>query len=279
MWHRLPLLLRLLLSAAAVTLSANLLWGALVQSNLFFSPQFPWAVPLMAVFLVVYWKYLKGWGWPRSTAASRRASLRAEPLTPAIWRWSLLAGGLALASSIALFLVCHRLSHWPQAPRPDLSRIPSLTLLPSFLMSAMVAGISEEAGFRGYLQGPLERRYGPAFAIAASSIVFGLAHLTHSAFLSAILFDVVWGALYGLLTYLGGSILPAMILHSSADALEFLAAWKFPPSPSSSAPLVWATGPDALFWTNCLLVLLLGATSLWAFRRLAHARTPNSSPI
>ena len=140
-------------------------------------------------------------------------------------------------------------------------------------MSAMVAGIGEEAGFRGYMQEPLERRYGPAMGIAITSIVFGLAHLSHGAFLPAILFDIGWGALYGLLTYRSGSIVPAIVLHSSADALEFITTWKF--SPATPAPLVWVSGPDALLWFNCVLVVLLGSASVWAFRRLARTR-PNT---
>src|SRR5437764_758125 len=103
----------------------------------------------------------------------------------------------------------------------------------------MVAGTSEEAGFRGYMQGPLERRYGPVMGIAITSIAFGLAHLSHGAFLPAILFDILWGVLYGLVTYWSGSIVPAIVLHSSADALEFIAAWKFPPT--TPAPLVWVS--------------------------------------
>ena len=179
---------------------------------------------------------------------------------------------MGLAASIALLILSHRLIQWPQPARSDLSHIPLITLLPSLLMSATVAGIGEEAGFRGFMQGPLERRYGPAVGIAITSMVFGLAHLTHGAFLPAILFDIGWGALYGSLTYRSGSIVPAIVLHSSADALEFIAAWKFPPA--AGAPLAWASGPDRLLWFNCLLVVLLGSASVWAFRRLARTR-PN----
>jgi membrane protease YdiL (CAAX protease family) len=270
MWSRLPLPLRALLAAVAVTGTTTVVWGALIQSNVKFSPRLPWATPVMVAFLVFYWGFLKGRGWPSSTSAARRAGLRAEPLSSSVWRWSLVAGGLGLAASIALFLVAHRLISWPQPPRPDLSHIPFVTLLPSLLMSAIVAGIGEEAGFRGYMQGPLERRYGAAVAITVTSAVFGLAHLTHGAFLPAILFDVGWGALYGLLAYRSGSIVPAIVLHSSADALEFVAAWKFPPT--APAPLVWVTGPDRLLWADCVLVVLLGGASIWAFRRLAVAR-------
>ncbi len=138
-------------------------------------------------------------------------------------------------------------------------------------MSAIVAGLGEEAGFRGYMQGPLERRYGAAIAITVTSTVFGLAHLSHGAFVPAILFDIGWGALYGLLAYRSGSIVPAIVLHSSADALEYVAAWKF--RPTAPAPLVWVSGPDRLLWVDCLLVVLLGGVSIWAFRRLAEARS------
>jgi membrane protease YdiL (CAAX protease family) len=270
MWNRVPLLLRALLATAAVTGTATVVWGGLIQSNLRYWPRLPWATVIMAVFLVFYWKFLKGWGWPRSTAAARRAGLRAEPLCSSVWRWSMVAGGLGLAASIVLFILSHRLMRWPQPAHSDLSHIPLTTLLPGLLMSAMVAGISEEAGFRGYMQGPLERQYGPAMGIAITSIVFGLAHLSHGAFLPAILFDIGWGALYGLLTYRTGSILPAIVLHSSGDALEFVAAWKFPPS--APAPLVWATGADPLLWFDCILAVLLGGVSVWAFRRLARTR-------
>ena len=274
MWNRAPLLLRALLAGVAVTGTATVVWGILIQSNLRLSPRLPWAAVCMAVFLVLYWKFLKGWGWPQSTAAARRASLRADPLSSRVWRWSLLAGGLGQAASIVLFIVSHRLIQWPQASRSDLSHIPLITLLPSLLMSALVAGVSEEAGFRGYMQGPLERRYGPAMGIGITSLFFGLAHLSHGAFFPAILFDIGWGALYGLLTYESGSIVPAILLHSTADTLEFVATWKF--QPAAPVPLVWMSGPDRVLWFNCVLVVLLGTASVWAFRRLARMR-PNSS--
>jgi membrane protease YdiL (CAAX protease family) len=272
MWQRVPLLLRVLLAAIAVTGSATVIWGFLIQANLRFYPRLPWAVAVMAVFLVFYWRYLKGWGWPRSTAGVRRSGLRAEPISSSVWQWSLLAGGLGLAASIALFILSHRLIHWPHPPRPDLSHIPFITVLPSLIMSAMVAGISEEAGFRGFMQGPLERRYGPAIGITVTSVAFGLAHLTHGLFLPAILFDIGWGAIYGLLTYRSGSIVPAIILHSAADALEFVAAWKLPPTPTK--PLVWTSGPDMSLWFNCALVILLASAAIWAFRRLAKIKPP-----
>jgi membrane protease YdiL (CAAX protease family) len=141
------------------------------------------------------------------------------------------------------------------------------TLAPVLFMSALVAGISEEAGFRGYMQGMLERRYGSAVGLIVTSLFFGLAHLSHGAFLPAILFDIGWGAFYGLVAYRSGSIVPAIVLHSSADALEFFAVWKIPPR--APEPLIWETGPDPRLWFSLFLVVTLGIASTLAFRRLA----------
>ena len=46
-------------------------------------------------------------------------------------------------------------------------------------MASIVAGVVEEASFRGYMQGPIERRHGPVVAILVTGSVFGFAHFTH----------------------------------------------------------------------------------------------------
>jgi membrane protease YdiL (CAAX protease family) len=179
---------------------------------------------------------------------------------------------LGLAASIVLFVMLHRLVAWPPAAREDLSRIPASTLLPSLLMTAIVAGISEEAGFRGYMQAPLERRYGAAAAIAFTSAVFGLSHLTHGTFAPAILFDTGWGVLYGMLAYWSGSIVPGIILHSAGDALGLVAAWQL--AARTPAPLTSVRGVDAALWWQAIACLALGTVAFWAFGRLRllHAR-------
>jgi len=265
-WSRLPILLRSIAVGLLVTAVPALLWGVLLQVNVKLSAQTPWSAILMAVFLIFYWKYLQGWGWPYSRASQRRNGLRAPALAPAVWGWSLLAGGFGLAASIALFIVAHRLVHWPVAAAPDFSKFPATTIFVTLLMSAIVAGFSEEAGFRGYMQSPLEGRYGPASAILITSVIFGLFHLSHGFFAPAILFDIGWGAFYGLLAWQSGSIVPALVLHSAADFLEFMLVWKLPHR--APAPLVWQAPPDARFWAECALVVVMSAASVFAFRRL-----------
>lgn len=260
------MLLRAILIGLLVAAVPNLLWGILLQLNLSSFAQIPWSAIVMALFLAGYWKYLQGWGWPQSLALPRRVGLRAPALSPAVWRRSLLAGGLGLAASIVLYIVAHRLIRWPIAAAPDFSKYSAVTVLLSLLVSAIVAGVSEEAGFRGYMQGPLEQRYGPAPAILVTSMVFGLAHLSHGIFAPAILFDMGWGALYGLLAWRSGSIVPALVLHSAADFLEFMLVWKLPHR--TPAALVWQAAPGTLFWAECVLIVAMSTASVWAFHRL-----------
>jgi membrane protease YdiL (CAAX protease family) len=55
-----------------------------------------------------------------------------------------------------------------QAARPTGSRclpLPLATLSAFVLISAIVAGVAEESGFRGYMQGGIEQRHGPVVAI------------------------------------------------------------------------------------------------------------------
>ena len=60
MWNRVPLPLRALLAAIAVTGTTTLVWGALIQTNLRFFPRLPWATALMAVFLETVYNSLTG---------------------------------------------------------------------------------------------------------------------------------------------------------------------------------------------------------------------------
>ena len=60
---------------------------------------------------------------------------------------------------------------------PDLSRYSFLTVLCILLAAAVEAGVVEEAAFRGYMQAPIERRYGPRVAIVIVSVAVSYTHL------------------------------------------------------------------------------------------------------
>ena len=53
--------------------------------------------------------------------------------------------------------------------------MPRATVLALLLMAAPVAGVVEEAAFRGYMQGPIERQYGLIVAILVTGTMFAVA--------------------------------------------------------------------------------------------------------
>ena len=120
---------------------------------------------------------MSGAGAPEATAEERRASLRANRAPGWVWAWALLAGGLGLVALVLALRLANRMVMLPEQQIPDLSQVPSLTVVSLLLMGAPVAGIVEEAAFRGYMQGPIERRYGLPVAILITGTMFAVAHL------------------------------------------------------------------------------------------------------
>jgi membrane protease YdiL (CAAX protease family) len=213
MWRRLPVWIRAIVTGMIVTGVPAIVWAMLATINLRLTPRVPWSAPLMAGLLWVYWRYLRGEG--------RSEYLRATALAPRAWRLSLIGGGSAIAAVWALFAAFRGVMHIA-APSNDLTRFPVWTILAAIVMGSAVAGVAEEAGFRGYMQVPLERAYGPVVAIATTSVLFTLVHLTHGTRIFPFLpFYLAVAVVYGLLAFLTGSILPSMTLHFVGDVLMF----------------------------------------------------------
>lgn len=222
---------------------------------------------MMAGFLWGYWRYLGGKGWPRSTAVTRRSSLRVSRLSESAWGWSLTAGVLGVASAVNLQMVYGRFVHLPSDPAQDFSRYPSLTVVCALLMGAAVAGFMEEAGFRGYMQVPLERRYGPIVASITVGILFGMAHFSHGIAQTIPLLPYYFAisVIYSAIAYLSNSLLPVVAIHASGDALEFLYAWLHGASPLKPA----GEQSEVAFGVHLISGLLLGALAIGAYRQLA----------
>jgi membrane protease YdiL (CAAX protease family) len=260
-----------------VMLAGTLPWNLLFAANLRYFTAAPWVVPIIAVYLVFYWRYLRGAGPPESTSERRRTGLRANPLPLKVWAWSLIAGGLGIVALVLALRVANRLVVLPQQQLPDLSAIPVATVLSLLLVSAPVAGIVEEAAFRGYMQGPIERRYGLPVAILINGTMFGLMHMDFTLMLWA--YYVAVAAIYGTVTSLTNSILPAIVLHASGNIYSSLdlwmrgrAEWQAASTPES---LIWRTGVDQSFWvTSAALVIVLAVTIfayLWLARLSPHS--------
>jgi membrane protease YdiL (CAAX protease family) len=285
-WQRLPVVVRAVLSGFALSAAGTLPWAAFAYLNLNYLPAVPWALVPSAAYLWLFWRYARGEGWPRSTAQARRALLRANPLGPEVWSAALVAGILGLWGIVLGISVYGRLVALPHQPPPDLSRVSGATILFLLVMGAVVAGVVEEAAFRGYMQGPIERRHGPVAAILVTGLVFALAHFTHrEVTLVLVPYYVAVALVYGAIAFLTDSILPSLALHAFGNVLSgiqlLLGGGARSVDGLSTAPgLVWETGADLSFWLSCLALAVVAGASIWAYAvlgRVARAAA-NSEP-
>jgi membrane protease YdiL (CAAX protease family) len=276
LWLRVPVLVRAVLSGIAAAMAGTVPWAILVSANTRHLSVLPWAVPLMAGYLWLYWRYARGDGWPQSTAAARRTDSRANRLPDDVWGPALLAGVLGLMGVLLLQGVLSRLVSLPQQRDLDVSRYPAATVLLWVLMSAVVAGVVEETSFRGYMQRPIEHRHGPVIAILVTGIAFGLGHFTHPEVTLVLLpYFLAVAAVYGALAHLTDSTLPSMVLHAGGNVFSAVglfvggrSEWQLSSAPK---PLIWKGGPDASFWVTVAALLVVGAAAVWAYSGLSRA--------
>ena len=263
-------------------LGGSLPWGALLApANLRVGTAVPWAIVPMAAYLWTYWKFIRGdWG-PSDTAASRRLNLRANALSGTAWGMSLLAGMLGFAALFAFLAVMARLVSLPaSAAITTPEGMAPLTAFLLLTMSSIVAGVTEESAFRGYMQGPIERRYGLLPAILVNGIAFGLLHFPNHPgdVLSMLPYYIAVSAVYGGLTWAANSILPALVMHSGGDIWSLGRLWLTgrPEWQLSSAParLARETGIDAGLLVAVGALVALSAVTIWAYASL-HRRTQN----
>jgi membrane protease YdiL (CAAX protease family) len=285
LWGRLPVLVRAILVGGVAAAAGTLPWAALAGANSRYWTAVPWCVPPTAVLLWLYWRYVRGAGWPRSTATWRRTNCRAHRLSDEVWGAALVAGLLGLVALVLTFRVLNRLVSLPAQRTDDVSHLPLVTLAPMLIMSALVAGITEESSFRGYMQGPIERRHGPIVAILATGSLFGFAHFSHpEVTLGLMPFYLSVAVIYGMLAYLTNSILPGVVLHAGGNIFAAIglfaggqSEWQ---ASSTPAPLVWESGADALFWLSAIAAAFAVAAAVWAYRmlaRTARAATPQAT--
>jgi hypothetical protein len=171
--------------------------------------------------------------------------------------------------------VTNRLVTLPPQQLPDTSHVPGVTLFCFLLTGSAVAGIVEEAAFRGYMQRPIERRHGLAVAILVTGTLFGFAHFAHPEVTLILMpYFIAVAAVYGALASLTNSIFPSMALHTGGNVLGGLglllggrSEWQASPKPE---PLIWETGADATFWIVCVLLVVVGGAAVAAYVALAR---------
>jgi hypothetical protein len=129
----------------------------------------------------------------------------------------------------ASFVVTFRLVDFPAvAFTADYKLLDAFPLWEAFaiiVMSSVVAAICEETGFRGYIQQPLEKRYGPVVAIVFTSLLFAGIHLTHTWARQIVPHIFFASVLLGILAYRTQSLIPGIVGHAILDVFDYSVWW------------------------------------------------------
>ena len=244
-------------------------WNILAQLNVRWWPSVPWCAPVGLLWLFLFWSYLNGAGWPGLTAETRRMLLRAVSLHGDILRWCVFAGASGLIALVTLYFVAVQfVDLQPSAFRPrSVAALPFGVVVTAMLMTAFVAGVVEEAAYRGYMQGILERRFRAPVAIAIVTIVFTGVHLFGGSKILPLAVPVcATSIVLGALTIITRSVMPAAVVHVLADTTTLPVEWGL----VGKLPVgrFYKNGLDASF-SGCVLVLLVAsATTIAALLKL-----------
>ena len=138
-------------------------------------------------------------------------------------------------------------------------------------MAALVGGVTEEAGFRGYLQGALEADFGGPVAIAITALVMAPVHAATQGFVwTTLLFYLLVDVMLGASAWLTRSIIPGVIVHSTGLLVFFAFIWPH----DAHRQLVGKDATDAWFWLHLGQAVVFAVLTVLAFRRLAHVAAP-----
>jgi membrane protease YdiL (CAAX protease family) len=258
-WNRLPAIARGILVAELVVSIGTIPPSVAVILNMRTSPHIPWMLVVTAGWLWFFWWYVTGHGWPRSTAEARRRDLRAPSLSKDAWTWALVAGALGITGTIAMAFATARLAHLPReafAAPIDFSKYSALTVICAVACISATAGVVEEAGFRGFLISPIQRRHGWTIAILISGIMFFLDHhLSHAyATLAFLPFFLAISAVHGLLVKYSGSIRPSVLLHALADFIVIPVTYGLVGSFSVESLSVTGIDRQFLVWVGVMVI-------------------------
>jgi membrane protease YdiL (CAAX protease family) len=230
------------LRAAAYLLGLFVIYHSLLGLNADTDPDVPWFVApySLIVLALTAWPASRWSAWPIFTLAGIRT------------QWLLVVLGVTL--SIAAFILCGAVfgiiaTSWPV---PD-------SVSPAFryviqICYPLLSAVTEEIGFRGILQGGLERAGGGIRALLVASIVFVLAHGNNSSFLRLILFYATLAIVCGIVARRAQSVAPAIILHGVVNGILLAATM-------TRGPIELNNLPSPIFW----VIAIAAIGSLYTF--------------
>ncbi|MFC2028962.1 type II CAAX prenyl endopeptidase Rce1 family protein [Chloroflexota bacterium] len=268
-WQRTPVLIRALVLGFLVNTIGILNIPILTT---FLPPVL--ALIAISIFLFLYWKFFSGsWGHAASKA-TRKHYFRANTLSTVQWRWGLFTAVLLAVIWQAGFVVTFRLIEYPAAQFTQgngLDNLPTGIAWIAVIFAALSAGICEEVGFRGYMQVPLEERYGPIVAILINSIIFVGIHL-HQPWAPPVLPHLfVIAILFGILAYVSKSLVPGIIAHFLLDIGNF-SYWWSDIAGKFEYQTIAITGVDLHFIVWLLIFVASSVLSIWGLFKINSVR-------
>ena len=259
----------------AIALLGQGVWTVLLFANLATTPTIPWSVAVMAPLLLLIWLYLDGRWWPDKTSEARHRDLRANPVSGRVFAWACLAGVLSLAALVGCWIVMARLVRIPGNVLPNMSGVPLITIVLAVGMGSLISPILEQAGFWGYCQVILERKFVAVAAILITSIIYSLGPHppTGNVLWPRLVFYFLTGLTFSVMSYLTNSNLPGLLIHILGIFIFFTLVWPG----DATRRLVSAGGADLGFWIDAALAVIFAALAVLAFSRLAKLGKRKSS--
>jgi membrane protease YdiL (CAAX protease family) len=268
LWHHLPVVVQAIILGIIVCEIGIIAW--LVTIGLIPAPL---SFIIMIIVFWVYWKYFSGnWG-PKSTVEARKLSFRSVKMSTSVWKWGLVAALLLVIIVQSGLILTFRIIDFPAESFTviDYESYPIWFVIIFILMAAFEAGMFEEVGFRGYMQVPLEKRYGSLVGVTIVSVMFVVFHL-HQVWAAPILIHLfVISVLFGVLSYTSGSLIPGIISHLIIDIFSW-SYWWSGVAAKFEMRTIFEVGVDNHF---ILWVIILGFSTglfLWITYKLALVR-------
>ncbi|MFQ5820946.1 MAG: hypothetical protein ACE5I5_13220 [Candidatus Heimdallarchaeota archaeon] len=109
-WQRLPVIIQAIVLGSFVNVIG--IYGSLVPLAIV---PLPLSIIVVGGVLWVFWKYFSGsWGrWPQTTTEVRSESFRGTTLSPAVWKWGVMAALLFVVIGQSTFVLTYRLFEFP----------------------------------------------------------------------------------------------------------------------------------------------------------------------
>ncbi len=222
-WNWIPVWIKAISLVVLLLISLMTVIQVIIQLNVSFHPNFPWAFFLVVGMLFFFTQFLIGAYNIFGLQADLKRFSGVNAVKPRTMKWvALLSISLFIFdfSSIALgFTFLDQKNTVQLEFLRFICNAPIQTAIPLLFVLALTAGIIEEILFRGYLQKVLELNYGILISVIIVTAVFTIIHFLP---IGLLLPYVLVSIGFCLLAYYTGSVIPCIIVHFLFDLAAFL---------------------------------------------------------